>query len=183
MLVKDILKLTCEFLDNKDLALKLLNNESLSDDEQKIVDDMLVCLNLARDEVSTEILPVVKIDKLKTQNLKVLFDDFSSYPISIFAVKDSFGRSVRHRVLEDGLIAFANEIEVWYTTKPEKVELNDKFSSTLPERVYAYATAREYYIKKALYKDAEIWEERFKNSIELLDRKKSSITLPRRRWL
>ena len=36
---------------------------------------------------------------------------------------------------------------------------------------------------KALYKDAMVWEERFKNSIEMLAPKKAGRIVPRRRWL
>lgn len=183
MLVKDIIKMACEFLDNHQLAEKLDGSEALGDEENLFVLNMVECFNLVREEISTEILPIVKVDKLKTTNLKISFDEFSAYPVSIIAVKDCFGRAVKHRVLDGYVIAFANEVEVWYTACPEKLSLTEEFSSTLPERIYAYGIAREYFIKKALYKDAEIWEARLKNSIEMLRTKKQSRIVARRRWL
>lgn len=182
MLVKDILKLACEFLDNSSLAEKVTAGDK-TEDEAKEIANLEKCFNLVREEIATEILPIIKIDRLKTQNLKISFEEFSFAPVSILAVKDCNGRTVKHRILDDSIIVFANEVEVWYSTKPEVLTAEDEFASTLPERVYAYGVAREYYIKKALYKDAEVWEERFKNSIEMLDRKKSGVTIPRRRWL
>lgn len=183
MLVKDIIIMACEFLDNQQLAKKLSAGEGLSEEETAMVSESVACFNLVREEISTQILPIMKVDKLKTSNLKISFDDLSAFPVSILAVKDCFGRSIKHRVIEDGIIAFANEVEIWYTACPEKLDLSEEFSSTLPERVYAYGIVREYYIKKALYKDAEVWEERFKNSIELLGNRKSGRTIARRRWL
>lgn len=182
MLVKDIIILTCELLDKKDLADKLIAGE-LEGEESKEISNLENCFNLVHEEISTELLPIVKIEKIKTQNLKVEFSQLSSVPVSILAVKDSCGRAVRHKVLNDGIIAFSNEVEVWYSAKPESATIDSEISSTLPERVYAYGLAREYYIKKSLYKDAEVWEERFKNSIEMLSPKKSGRRVPRRRWL
>lgn len=182
MLVKDIIKLACEFMDKAELAEKMEVSQ-LDEDETKLINELLRCFNLIREEISTEILPIVKVDKLKTQNLKIDFSDFSFEPVCIMAVKDSYGRNVRHRVLENSLIAFASEVEVWYSIKPEILQITDDFSSTLPERVFAYGIVREYYIKKALYKDAEVWEERFKNSIEMLSPKKAGRIILRRRWL
>ena len=183
MLVKDIIKLACEFIDKKQLALKIETSADLNEEEIKEVDEIVKCFNLVREEIATEIYPIVKIDRVKTHNLKVAFSQLEFAPISILTVKDNAGRNVRHRILDEGIVAFASEVEVWYSTKPEILSVDEEFSSTLPERVYAYGVAREYYIKNALYNDAEIWEERFKNSIEMLAPKKSGRILPRRRWL
>ena len=181
MYVKDVITMACQFLDKAELGAKISTSNAVNVDEVEVLSDLIIAFNLVRDEISTEILPNVKIDKLKTQNLKVYFKDFASYPVNIIAVKDTSGRNVRNRILNDSIIAFANEIEVWYTAKPETLTIDDEFSSTLPERVYAYGVVREYYTKKALYRDARIWEERFKNSIGLLESKKVGRMLPRRR--
>lgn len=183
MLVKDIIKLSCELLDMREVALKLENNEVLTEEENTEINELVKCFNLVREEIATEVLPIVKIDSVKTENLKVDFNKLASYPVSIIAVKDIYGRTVRHRVMEGYLIAFANEVEIWYSIKPEVLTLDSEFSSTLPERVYAYGVAREQYIKKSLYKDAEVWENRFKNSLEILEKRKTGVTIPRRRWL
>ena len=182
MLVKDIIKLTCKLLDKNQLAEKI-DSDNLGEEELKEVENLVNSFNLIHDEISTELLPIVKIEKIKTQNLKISFSQLSNQPVSILAVKDSCGRTVRHKVLNDSIIAFANEVEIWYSCKPETLSINAEISSTLPERVYAYGVAREFYINKSLYSDAEVWEERFKNSIEMLSPKKSGRRVPRRRWL
>ena len=79
-------------------------------------------------------------------------------------------------------MVFANEVEIIYKTFPTELTLSQSFSSTIPERVYAYGVAREYYFNQTLFDDAEIWEERFKNSLQILTRKKSEIKMPKRRW-
>ena len=182
MLVKDIINLACQFLDKAEFANKLKLSEELSQEEGQQLNELVQCFNLVREELYTEILPIVKIDRLKTQNLKVPFVDFSFMPVSILAVKDGSGRHVRHKVNNDGVVAFANEVEIWYTIKPDTLAIDDEFSSTIPERIYAYGLVREFYIRKALYNDAEIWEDRYKNSIDMLTSKKSAF-IPRRRWL
>ena len=86
-------------------------------------------------------------------------------------------------MFDDYIIAMANVVEVVYTTLPQELTLQSQFSSVLPERVYAYGIAREYYFLQTLFDDADIWEERFKNTLQVLQRKRSDTVMPRRRWL
>ena len=70
-----------------------------------------------------------------------------------------------------------------YNAMPKELNFEDEFTSTIPERVYAYGVVKEFYFIQALYEDAKIWDERFKNSIETFLRKKGNTFLPRRRWI
>lgn len=182
MRVKDILKISCTFLDKDDLADKIITGETLLEDEEKMVEELIDCLNLVNEEISTEVLPIVKVEKIRTENFKIPFSAFSFAPVSILAVKDCNGRTVRHKVFADYVVALGGEVEVWYSVRPELLSADSNVNSTLPERVFAYGVAREFYIKKGFYNDAEVWDGRFKNSLEMLSNKKSSFQMAGRRW-
>lgn len=182
MLVKDVISLACEFTDNKDL-IENLNNDTLTEEQSVIIDSLLNCFNLINEEISTEYVPIIKREVVKTSDFKVNFDDLSYKVLDIIDVKDKLGRKVKFKVFNEFIVAIADKIEVSYSIHPEKLTLSQENNSTLPERVFAYGVAREFFFMQSMFDDADIWEERFKNSLSVLTRKKHDIVIPRRRWI
>ena len=67
----------------------------------------------------------------------------------------------------------------------EDMELTDtvEFFNGLSARVYAYGIASEFLLVSGVSDDAEIWEERFKESLFVLSRKRGEHRLPKRSFL
>ena len=65
------------------------------------------------------------------------------------------------------------------------MQLEDEieFFNGLSARIYAYGVASEFLLVSGVSSDAEIWEERFKESLFMLSRKHGEHLLPKRRWL
>ncbi len=184
MLVKDIIALACDFTENQELRKALEDNSASLSEEQTLLRDSLVkCFNLVNNEIASEFIPIIKSELVKTKDFKIKFSDLTYKPIQIISVKDTKGRKVKFKVFDDYVVAIANVVEVTYTTMPEEYTFEDEISSTLPERVFAYGIAREYYFMQTLFDEADIWEERFKNTLEILQRKKSGTIMAGRRWL
>ena len=183
MLVKDIIALACDFTENQKVKDALADNLTLTDEESAICDSLVKCFNLVNNEIASEYIPILKNEVVKTKDFKVEFSDLTFSPSQIISVKDAYGRKIRFKVFDDYIMALASSVEITYTTMPTQLTLESEFSSTLPERVYAYGIAREYYFLQSLFDDADIWEERFKNTLQVLQRKRSEILMPRRRWL
>ena len=181
MKVKDIVKLACDFLGNSDLATAI--DGALTDEQSAQVDNLVKCFNLVNSEIAGEYLPILKAESLKTTDFKLNFTQFSSQPNKIISVRDTFGRPVRFKVFDSYLKALAGNVEVEYTTMPEKMDIDDEFSSSLPERVYAYGIAREFCFLQSLFDDADVWDDRFKNTLEVLLQRKSELRMPGRRWI
>ena len=183
MLVKDIIIKTCNFIGQDEIANKLKDNQALSESEEQIVDELVEKFNLTREEIASEYQPILKSEEFEVKNFKLLFTSFSSSPLQIFSVKDKLGRNVNYKIFDDYIFVCGKNVVVIYSTFALPLSVNDEFSSTLPERVYAYGVAREYYFAKAHYEDANMWEGRFKGSLEILLRRQSQVVLPKRRWL
>ena len=183
MLVKDIIKLACDFTDNEALAKKIDNNEDFTAEDQEMINKFLQCFNLINNEVASEFVPIKKVEQIEVVNGKISFTQFSNKPFKILYVKNSLGKKIRYKVFDDYIFAFCKKAIVCYSVLPEKLTIDDDFESFLPERIYAYGVAREFCFLKTKFDDADIWEDRFKNSLELLCRKSSCSRLPRRRWL
>ena len=182
MLVKDIIKLACKFTENDDIAQAITNN-NLSQEQSLVVDCLVNCFNLVNNEIASEYLPYVKSEEIETNNFKINFSDFTSTFREVISIKDCYGNNVKYKVFDGYLMVFANKVTVVYACLPQALALSSEFDSLLPERVFAYGIAREYYFIQTLFDDADIWESRFKNSLKVLTRKKSEIVLPKRRWI
>lgn len=183
MLVNDILIKVLQIMEKHDIIASMKAGDVLVNEQLEEVSVYINCLNNVRNEIATEYIPNVKIEKVKTQNGRVDYSSLSKNVIEILSVKDSLGDKLTFDAFDDYLLVSASEVEITYNASPEEVTYNDKFSSTIPERVYAYGVIREFYFIQALYEDASIWEARFKNSLQALERKKTETVIPRRRWL
>ena len=71
MLVKDVIIKACDFIDNDSLSELLKNNLSLSDELQDMLNKLIKCFNLVRNEIASEYLPIVKIDVVRPSKNKI----------------------------------------------------------------------------------------------------------------
>lgn len=183
MLVKDIIVLACDFTENEELKTALENNTTLTDEQNLVCENLVKCFNLINNEIASEYIPIIKIESVKPSNFKVEYSNLSSPVRQIIMVKDKYGRKVKFKAYQDYMMAFANEVEITYQAYPTELSLSGQFETTLPERLYAYGIAREYYFIQTLFDEASIWEERFKNSLQVLSRKGSEVKIPQRGWI
>ena len=117
------------------------------------------------------------------KNFKLEFSSFSLPVLEIYSIKDRLGRNVNYKIFDSYIFVCAKEVEVIYSTSADVLALEDDFSSTLPERIFAYGVAREHFFHNGFYEDANMWEGRFKGSLEIVLRKKTQVHIPKRRWL
>jgi len=181
MQVKDIIKLACTFTDNENLIAKIDAN-TLTSDESLIVDCLVNCFNLVNNEIATEYIPCLKTQTFQTDSFKINFTSFTYSLNEIISVKDEKGRNIKYKVFDSYIMAMANDVEITYSCHPSTLTLSQSFTTLIPERVYAYGIAREYYFIKTLFDDASVWENKFKDSLQVLTRKKGEIVMPSRSW-
>lgn len=187
MKVKEIIAYACEFIGEKELAEKLNSQETVtySAKEQEKVDSLLRCFNFVNEEIASDYLPYLITEEIDVNNSILNFSTLSKTIINIYQIKGSFGRNVRYKTYPEYVEIFGRAKEITYSFLPEKEELNDDFTfyNGLSARIFAYGIASEYLLIDGLSEDAEIWEERFKEGLFVLSRKRSEARLPRRKWL
>ena len=112
------------------------------------------------------------------------YADLDKTIINVYAVKGTFNRNVKYKAYTNYIQIFGKAKSITYSYLPDKSELDDdvEFFNGLSARIYAYGIASEYLLCDGLSEDAEIWEERFKESLFVLSRKRSELKLPARRW-
>ena len=180
----EILRLACDFTQNP-LREKLNSTDisSLTTAESKVADSYLNCLNLVIGEICEQYSPVTTEEILEVNNLKLTFDQFSKKPLNIFSVKNTKGRKIRYKIFDKYILVFADKAKIIYSYSPEAATLVSDIDLMIPARIIAYGVAREYFLLQGQGADADIYENRFKESLKLFISKKTAVRLPRRRWL
>lgn len=184
MTVKDILMLVCEFIGEKELFSKLKQEQVLSEREQEKVDCMVDCFNLVRQEIASDYLPFLFKEEIDVDNSILHFSKLSKVLINVYQIKNRFGINLRFKLFPDFVEISGKAKTIVYSFLPEDVALEDEIEmqNGLTARVYAYGVASEFLLVDGLGEDAEIWEERFKESLFVLGRKRGQHVMPKRSW-
>ncbi|MBQ8444632.1 MAG: hypothetical protein IJX25_04700 [Clostridia bacterium] len=183
MKVKDVIIKACDFVNKDDLAKSLVDGSALSEEDFSLQEKLVKCFNLIREEIASEYQPILQVEKFTVKNFKLELSSFSNDVLEIYSIKDKYGRNVHYKIFDGYIFVCGKEVEVIYSTPASTLTIDDDFSSSLPERIFAYGVAREYFFINSLYEDANIWEERFKGSLQIMLRRKSEIKMPRRSWI
>lgn len=186
MKVKEIIAFACSFIGEQEIVKKLTSTEavSLTDKEQEKVDTLVRCFNLVNQEIASDYLPFLYTEEIDIDNSILNYADLDKTIINVYAVKGTFNRNVKYKAYTNYIQIFGKAKSITYSYLPDKSELDDdvEFFNGLSARIYAYGIASEYLLCDGLSEDAEIWEERFKESLFVLSRKRSELKLPARRW-
>ena len=184
MTVRDILVLVCEFVGEKELYVKLKSNLGLSEREQEKIDCMVDCFNLVRQEIASDYLPFLTKEEISVENSILHFSNLSKVLINVYQVKNWLGINLRFKIFPDFVEISGKAKTILYSYLPEDASLDDEVEvqNGLTARVFAYGVASEFLLVDGLGEDAEVWEERFKESLFILGRKRGSHIMPKRNW-
>ena len=185
MTVKDIVKLVCEFVGESEIFSKLSLNSPLNEREVEKVDRMVRCFNLVNQEIASDYLPFLTKEEVDVENSILNFSELKKKVFNIFEVKNKFGVKLNFKVISNYIEISGKAKTVVYSFFPDELDIEDEVElyCGLSARVYAYGIASEYLLIDGVSEDAEIWENRFKESLFLLSRKHGEHILPKRRWL
>lgn len=185
MTVKGIIKLVCEFVGERELLKKLdMQNPVYSTRESEKLETMIKCFNLVNQEIASDYLPFLLEEEIDVRNSILNFSSLSKNVVAVYQVKDCLGFGLKFRNYPNYVEIFGAAKKIVYSYLPAELELDAQVESNngLSERVYAYGVASEYLLVDGMSDDAEIWEERFKESLFMLSRRHGEHRLPRRRW-
>mgnify|MGYP004454023609 CR=1 FL=1 len=184
MKVKDIIILALDFCHEDSLASLLrTENPTLTDEQQEKVNSFTRCFNLVYEELSSQYLPIIKTETVSATDGKVLYSSLSQKVLDVVEVKNAHGRKIKFRKFDSYLFALASEVTVSYKTLPNALTESSEFSCPLPERIFAYGVAREFFYLQGASDEAEIYDNRYKDSLLVLLGKSKEIKMPARGWI
>lgn len=186
MTVKEILKLACEFVGERELRekLKSKNVETFTAREQEKLDLMLDCFNLVNQEIASDYLPFLTKEEIDVDNSTLHFSNLEKTVINVYEIKNRFGMNLKFKLYPNYVQIFGRAKSIVYSYLPSDLSLEDEVEMLcgMSARVYAYGVASEFLLVDGISEDAEIWEERFKESLFMLSRKRGEHIMPRRSW-
>lgn len=176
-MTKDILKLSATLLGLDDVIEHLKSGSSVSQETQNKIDDLITYLNYTLREITKEYFPLKHTEITKSDNqCQIFFTNLSETAISIKDIKDQFGNSVTFNLYPEFIkLGFPNSnytIEYNYVPKSVK-NINDTLTLPLGLEMFSvcYGIASEYALSRLLYSEAEMWESKFKNSLQFCKNK------------
>lgn len=176
-------------------ALRRIGREEIADDiddegepwgeNGEVVKTLLYCINAVEDELARYYFPLTHTEAISSENGFFAFSSFAYTPIKILGVK-SGGRETDYKLLKDGLSAQGGEIEVTYNyvPYPKTMEDSSDFGDIFDGEITVLGAAAEYCLICGEAALAEVWETRYRESIDRARRINGrGAHLPPRRWV
>ncbi len=187
MLVKDIIKISAEFLELKDIANSLKNNEETSDEMAEELRLFLLAVNMVNSSIASSYIELVNTKEI-TPNFegKIYYKNLDEKGvIEIKKVMSLSGVKLDYKCRPDCIFLDSSlPCVVDYSYFPSEVDFDSEIDYYLKLNSYIFAmgVSAEYLYIKGNIDDAYMWDKKFKNSMFNLIRPRRNIILPERRW-
>jgi len=174
-MTKDILKLSATLLGLDDVISYLSGDTTETPPPEVLtkINELIVFTNYVIREITKEYYPLSHREKITSDNqCQIYFSNLSKKAISINDIKNESNLSVTFNIYPDYIkVGTPNkEYEIFYNYIPETIKTFDQ-NIVLPFGldffVICYGVASEYALAKLLYSEADMWESKFKKSLEL----------------
>jgi len=172
-MTQEIIKLSATLLGLDDI-IAYLNDTTipLDDDSKRKMDDLLLYLNYILREITKEYYPLSHEEIVSSDNqCQIFFKNFSKTPIAIKDVKDDSNNSVTFNLYPEFIKIgkpLSRYLVKYNYLLPKITSINDKLILPigLEPFIICYGIASEYTLSKLLYNESEMWESKFKTSLE-----------------
>lgn len=183
MTVKQIIRMASKLLQKNDIVQIIDEGESANNVE-KCLEQMIDCFNSVIVELSEEYFPLKTVQTFSVVDGLISFSSFNQTPLKVVACfMDSqeiqFGQNHLNLSVPNG------EVTVVYEYQPTTLTLDDinPYDGTkISSRVIALGVARECLLRDGLYKEATVFDNRFRQAISSVMISKKSKKLRLRGW-
>ena len=185
MEVKELIISALNILGRGDLAVQLSGGGELDGEGLETVNTLVYCFNAVEDEVARKYLPLTAKEELSSSNGKFNYTDFSHSPVKIKSVLAG-GDAAEFELLPQYIAVNAKKITVEYDYAPSKKQLNGQsdFGAEVGGRLFALGMAAEYCLVNGEIEAAELWEKKYRDSIDAVQSAlPAGGVIPPRRWV
>ena len=178
MTVKEIINIACSLL-GKTEVVEYLSGEEFSDtDKARLLKEtafMNDCVNLTINEVATEYIPVVCTEYVNNYGGMIYYSTLASKVLKVLATYDNGGNKISFSKFTEGVKTSSTVNKIEYSYIPPSYTIAETIAfdeSTVPARVIAYGVASQVCVTEGRFDEAEIWHNRFVESIKNLSEPK-----------
>lgn len=155
--------------------------------EQSVKNMILIldCINMIASEVEREYAPVYFKENITVENGLFDIDNLSHKLIKIKKILKS-GFKVSFEIINGKLSLPSGSYEITYSYSGMEAGFEDEVfghDGKLSLNTFCYGVCSQYSLIKGNRSEAEVWEEKFKNSLQNCFRGLGEIRMPKRRWL
>ena len=190
-MLNDLLSIVASYLglDEVSQYIDAVNIDETPENKPEVLDFLISLVNLTMRQITRDYMPLYKEEILcSDENCQINYSDFSTAPVQIKSVSYLDGISSTFR-------CFPSYIKVGYQNKKYLVKYSYTPSSVsdldseiempfgLKIETICFGVCYEYCISNELYSEADIWEERFKNSLLNDINGKRAKSVPIRGWV
>lgn len=186
MTVKDILILSSELIDRKDLSDYF--EKGSSETSIDITDDakiMLKCYNLIISQIISEYYRLTTVEKFNTENGILEYKNLEKNAFSIVKVMDENLNKINAKIYPTKLLTKVNTGYLEYEYIPKEQVLSDNFifeKTPITNRVVALGVASEYLFIKGCFAESENYNRKFLNAVLSSISKSGKLVIPARKW-
>ena len=182
MKVKELLKL-CGEMGNLNISYEEM--ESDAEQQGSCLRQLLNCCNFTLEELYRDYASSIR--KTVVEVIDGFADTSGFRFCKVISLVDGEGNDVKYRYTEGGLwVDKDGKYNLCYARLPNDVDLEDEVTLPSPritERMLAYGILREYFAINGDTLTASLWDERYKDSLRIVEVKTSSMRMPVGRWL
>ena len=187
MLVKEIIKVSAEYLDLKSIRDYIENKLEINEEIEQEINTFLLAINMVNSGIASSYFELVSSKELYPDfNNKIPYENIDARGvIEIRTVKNKSGSKIDFKVMPGGVVLEDNcvcDIEYSYFPSPVNIDDNIDYYTKLNKYIFAMGVAAEYLYLKGNIDDAYSWDKRFKNYLFNLKRPRKNIVMPSRRW-
>jgi len=183
MKVKDIILSTASLIGAYEQVKDYIDDE---DEEGAVVTELLIhCFNLVENELALDYLPLVAEEEKQSTTGKIIYSSFKNSIVRIIRVTDENGNSVAYQVFPDHLMTQAGKVNITYSYTPTAKTIEDEsdFKLYVSARMFEYGILAEYCAAVGRFEEANMWDEKYKDAVEVAYRAQSGGKMPARRWV
>ncbi|MBR1925632.1 MAG: hypothetical protein IJ837_02130 [Clostridia bacterium] len=189
MIVLDVLKFCLNDIKRDDILTTNLfseNGDEPTDEQKEVVNDLKFCLNDAIQSIAYVYHPLKAYENIVVEDGTFSYNNLNKTLIDVIRIKDSSGISHHFSTYPTYFKCENGTYTLTYTYQPNLCEnLSDTIDLSedkITERVLSAGCTSQFYLKRGMFKESNMWETYFERLISAAKYPKSVLDMPLRRW-
>ena len=189
MKAKEILELSLKSIKREDVlktSLFIQNGTNPTDEQQEVFDDLFFSVNDALMSISYIYLPQKMKEEVMVQNGQISYQTLSKTLIDVVRIKDKYGVLQKFLTYPTYVKCPNGLMEITYTFQPSVVtNLTDDLefeNKNISSQMIMFSVVANFYLKRGLFDESEVWEKMFKEQVLECKRKKYVPEMKKRLW-
>ncbi len=189
MQTKDIMEVALKNIKRDDIlktSLFELEGSEATDEQKEVFNDMLSSVNDTLMAICYLYLPQKAKENIVVENKTFLYSNLSKTLIDVLKLKDKHGVFHKFSTYPTYIKCDNGEFEITYSYQPDILEnLTDEVlivDKNISVNLLASGAVANFYLKRGLFEDSNMWESDFKKQIVLCKKTKQIFEMKVKEW-